>query len=233
MVLGDRTCAPSEPAPELDRIAHHWQAHHDGSPRERPAYLAALQAAHTAMRKLGTASEVARFLWEGRRRTDWPALRALCIRISTVLTLRTDVDPDLPLLVCHQPGSENGHGPGGMIPEDATCAPDGVRAQPADRIDTLDKLRQLGTRLAEAVDERRIALATGSAIAHAHGELSRLDALITQRLRTWDTERSACIGSSVSAGSSRTPSRIPGADRAGRSAGRDHALGRRHAGDGV
>jgi hypothetical protein len=45
----------------------------------------------------------------------------------------------------------------------------------------LDQLRQLGARLAGAVDERRIALAAGSTIAHAHGELSRLDALIIQR----------------------------------------------------
>jgi hypothetical protein len=45
----------------------------------------------------------------------------------------------------------------------------------------LDQLRQLGNRLAAAVDARRIGLTAGSTIAHAHGELSRLDALITRR----------------------------------------------------
>lgn len=44
-----------------------------------------------------------RFLWEGRHRTDWPALQALCTRISTALTVRLDVDPDRPLVVYRPP----------------------------------------------------------------------------------------------------------------------------------
>jgi hypothetical protein len=123
---------------ELDRIAHLWKADHVGSGSVRPAYRAALQAAHTAMRKLGTASEVARFLWEGRRRTDWPALRALCIRISTVLTLRTDVAPDLPLVICHQLGAERGRGASAGIPENATRSPDDVGTQSAEQVDTFE-----------------------------------------------------------------------------------------------
>lgn len=47
--------------------------------------------------------------------------------------------------------------------------------------DALNKLRQLGVRLAAATEEHRIALVAGSTIAYAHRELSRLDALIIHR----------------------------------------------------
>lgn len=91
---------------ELGQITDRWRAHRGRARTERPAYRAALQAAHAAMCELGTASEFARFLWEGRRRTDWPALRALCTRISAALTLRLDVESDLPLVVYRPPGAE-------------------------------------------------------------------------------------------------------------------------------
>lgn len=91
---------------ELGQIADHWRAHRGRARAERPAYRAALQAVHTDMRKLGTASEFARFLWEGRHRTDWPALRVLCTRISAALTLRLDVEPELSLIVYRQPSAE-------------------------------------------------------------------------------------------------------------------------------
>lgn len=123
---------------ELDRIARLGGADRDRSRTERPAYRVALQTAHAAMRKLGTASEVARFLWEGRRRADWPALRAVCIRISAALTLRLDVEPDLPFVVHRQPGAERGHGAGVVIRDRTTCAADGVRAQPSDRIEPFE-----------------------------------------------------------------------------------------------
>lgn len=90
---------------ELGQITNQWRAHRGRARTERPAYRAALQAAHAAMCKLGTASEFAHFLWEGHRRTDWPALRALCTRISAALTLRLDIDPDRPLVVYRQPGT--------------------------------------------------------------------------------------------------------------------------------
>lgn len=90
---------------ELDQIADQWRGHRDRPRTERPVYRAALQAAHAAMRKLGTASEFARFLWEGRRRTDWPTLQASCTRTSAALTLRIDIEPDLPLVVYGQPGA--------------------------------------------------------------------------------------------------------------------------------
>jgi hypothetical protein len=91
---------------ELGQITDQWRAHRGRARTERPAYRAALQAAHAAMCKLGTASEFARFLWEGRGRADCPALRALCARISAALTLRLDAEPDRPLVVYRQPGAE-------------------------------------------------------------------------------------------------------------------------------
>lgn len=92
---------------ELDQIADRWRAHRGRARTERRVYRAALQAAHAAMRKLGTASEFARFLWEGRSRSDWPALQALCTRISAALTLRIDIEPDRPLFIFYgQPGAE-------------------------------------------------------------------------------------------------------------------------------
>lgn len=77
---------------ELDRITATWCAYRGRAQTDRPVYRAALHAAHAAMRKLGTASEFARFLWEGRHRTDWPALQALCTQVSAALTLRVDVE---------------------------------------------------------------------------------------------------------------------------------------------
>lgn len=90
----------------MSRIADHWRAHRGRARAERPAYRAALLAAHKAMRKLGTASEFGRFLWEGRQQTEWPALRALCTRISAALTFRLDVEPELSLIVYRQPNAE-------------------------------------------------------------------------------------------------------------------------------
>lgn len=91
---------------ELGQIADQWCAHRGRARTERPAYRAALQVAHAAMRRLGTASEFGRFLWEGRCRTDWPALQALCTRISTALTVRLDIEPDLPLVAYREPAAE-------------------------------------------------------------------------------------------------------------------------------
>jgi hypothetical protein len=84
---------------ELDRITVLWLALRDGAHSDRPAYRVALHEAHGALRRLGTASEFARFLWEGRSRRDWPALLAMCARTSIALTRRIDVEPDQPLVV--------------------------------------------------------------------------------------------------------------------------------------
>lgn len=84
---------------ELDQIATSWRALRGKAHAERAAYRAALHAAHASMRALGTASEFAWFLSEGRSRTDWPCLEAACTRIAIALTLRIDVEPDRPLLV--------------------------------------------------------------------------------------------------------------------------------------
>jgi hypothetical protein len=84
---------------ELDRITAPWLALRGQGHRERLAYRAALHGAHGAMRRLGTASEFARFLWEGRSRRDWPPLLALCARTSIALTCRIDVEPDRPLVL--------------------------------------------------------------------------------------------------------------------------------------
>ncbi len=165
---------------ELDRITEPWLALRGRARSERPAYRVALHRAHGALRRLGTASEFGRFLWEGRRRTDWPALCALCIRISAVLTLRLDVAPDLPLVVCDQLGSERGHGAGGWIPENATCSPDGVREQPAARIDAFEAaiadVAACTRRLRSAITEVAFADAARLRDALAH-VLSRTEAL--------------------------------------------------------
>lgn len=165
---------------ELDRIATHWRSNHTRSRTERPAYRAALHAAHAAMRKLGTASEVARFLWEGRRRTDWPALCALCIRISAVLTLRIDVEPDLPLVIHRQLGAERGHGAGARSPEVATRSLDGVRARPTERIEMFEaaiaELAQCTGALRSAITEVAFADAARQRDALTHA-LSRAEAL--------------------------------------------------------
>jgi hypothetical protein len=84
---------------ELDQITASWRALRGQADSERPAYRAALHAAHGSMRALGTASEFARFLWEGRSRTDWPPMLAAAARMSIAMTLRIDVEPDRPLLV--------------------------------------------------------------------------------------------------------------------------------------
>jgi hypothetical protein len=84
---------------ELDQITASWRALLGKADSERAAYRAALHAAHGSMRALGTASEFARFLWEGRSRTDWPPLQTACTHMSIALTVRIDVEPDRPLLV--------------------------------------------------------------------------------------------------------------------------------------
>ena len=50
--------------------------------------------------------------------------------------------------------------------------------------DALERLRQLGLRLAAAMDAHPIELTAGSTIAYAHRELTRLDALISERQAT-------------------------------------------------
>ena len=99
---------------------------------ERRAYRAALHAAHAAMRQLGTASEFGRFLWEGRRRTNWPALQATCTRMSIALTHRIDVEPDRPLVAYESAGKC--HGTCVVIHEGAARSADGnSRALETDR----------------------------------------------------------------------------------------------------
>lgn len=88
---------------ELQRITGPWDQYRGMQDVERAAYRAALGVAHASMRELGTTSVAARFLREGVNRTDWPALSAGCSRILAVLTLRIDIDPDLPLLVHSHP----------------------------------------------------------------------------------------------------------------------------------
>ena len=84
---------------ELDRITAPWLALRGRAYSERPAYRAALHGAHGALRRLGTASEFARFLWEGRSRRDWPRWQAACVPMSIAITRRIDVEPDQPLVV--------------------------------------------------------------------------------------------------------------------------------------
>jgi hypothetical protein len=95
---------------ELDQIVAPWLALRGLAHSERHAYRAALYRAHGAMRQLGTASEFARFLWEGRRRSDWPPLQEGCARMSIALTRRIDVEPDRPLVVCTPPPEYRGAG---------------------------------------------------------------------------------------------------------------------------
>ena len=90
----------------LDRITASWWAHRGCAQSDRRAYRASLHEAHAAMRQLGTASEFARFLWEGRSRADWPALQATCSRMSTALTQRIDIAPDQPLVACASPAGD-------------------------------------------------------------------------------------------------------------------------------
>jgi hypothetical protein len=83
---------------ELDRILEPCPALRGRAQSDRPAYRTALREAHAARYRLATASEFARFLWEGRSRADWPPLQALCKRISIALTVRIDIAPEDPLV---------------------------------------------------------------------------------------------------------------------------------------
>jgi hypothetical protein len=91
---------------ELDRVTNPWRACRDLPGSDRAAYRGALRAAHAAMRKLGDASELSGFLRDGQTRNNWPALQSLCGRMRIALTIRLDVDPDLPLLVMERPLSK-------------------------------------------------------------------------------------------------------------------------------
>jgi hypothetical protein len=88
---------------ELDRFTERWIGYRGLRRVDRAAYRTALRIAHAAMRQLGRESDAARFLREGRARTDWTALHAVCTRMLAALTVRFDLDPDLSLLVCSQP----------------------------------------------------------------------------------------------------------------------------------
>jgi hypothetical protein len=88
---------------ELHRITRLWDGYRGVRGAERTAYRAALRSAHAAMRQLGRASDFARFLCEGRARTEWPALCEVCARTLAALTIDIDTDPDLPLLVLPEP----------------------------------------------------------------------------------------------------------------------------------
>lgn len=59
--------------------------------------------------------------------------------------------------------------------------------------DALDRLRELGTRLTAATRDRLTALVPGSALARAHHELSRLDALIDERQGKYMEHGSVCF----------------------------------------
>jgi hypothetical protein len=88
----------------IDHITASWRAYCGQAQTERPAYRAALHAAHAAMWQLGTTSEFARFLWQGRQRFDQPQLQAACDRMSIALTCRIDIEPD-GALVAYEPRS--------------------------------------------------------------------------------------------------------------------------------
>lgn len=83
---------------EVNGIAQWWMDYR-GQAAERAEYRAALGKAHAAMRKLAERSKATPFLLDAIVRTDWPALQAPCSRISVVLTIPIDVDPDMPVLV--------------------------------------------------------------------------------------------------------------------------------------
>jgi len=93
---------------ELNSITDAWRVGLSRARSDRPAFRAELRAAYALMRKLGTASEFARFLWEGRHRADWPALQTLCARISLALTIRLDVDPEMLLMIYVKPAEDCG-----------------------------------------------------------------------------------------------------------------------------
>jgi hypothetical protein len=89
---------------DVDRSTRAWQVFRSCPGVERAAYRAALRATHASVRELATTSMLARFLREGARCTDWPALQEVCERILAALTIRIDIDPDLPILM-HAPTS--------------------------------------------------------------------------------------------------------------------------------
>jgi hypothetical protein len=91
---------------ELNSITTEWRTGRSRARSDRPAFRAGLRAAYALMRKLGTASEFARFLWDGRHRADWPALQALCGRASLALTMRLDVEPEMPLMIHVKPAKD-------------------------------------------------------------------------------------------------------------------------------
>lgn len=84
---------------ELHRIVLRWLDFRGTECVSRTAYRDALRCAHSATRALGTDSDLASFLRLGVTRNDWPALEAVCKRMLAALTIRIDVEPDLPLLV--------------------------------------------------------------------------------------------------------------------------------------
>jgi hypothetical protein len=90
--IDDLTSCPRE---ELHRITHEWSASRYKPGIERAAYRAALREVSASIRELGNASHFARFLREESDRTDWPALREVCVRMRGAFTIRIDVDLDL------------------------------------------------------------------------------------------------------------------------------------------
>ncbi|MEO7734515.1 MAG: hypothetical protein ABIY55_26400 [Kofleriaceae bacterium] len=84
---------------ELHRIVLRWLDLRGAEGVSRTAYRDALRCAHAATRALGIDSDLASFLRLGVTRNDWPALEAVCTRMLAALTIRIDVEPDLPLLV--------------------------------------------------------------------------------------------------------------------------------------
>jgi hypothetical protein len=82
---------------ELDRITLMWNR--DQPWVDRRAFRAALRAAAQAMRRLGEAPELSRFLRDGAGHSDWPALIRICRRIRAALDIRIMVEPDQPLLI--------------------------------------------------------------------------------------------------------------------------------------
>lgn len=83
----------------LQQLTNTWISVRDVAATDRPAYRAALRAAHAGMRHLGSTSAFGAFLREARTRREWPALQQRCARIGDALVLRLDIDTDMPLLV--------------------------------------------------------------------------------------------------------------------------------------
>lgn len=87
----------------LQQITNEWTLYRGVAASDREAYRAALRTAHASMRHLGAASTFAAFLRAARTRSESPVLRMACARIHAALALRTEVDPDVPLLVHAKP----------------------------------------------------------------------------------------------------------------------------------